>query len=288
MDWIKQLEYSLDYIEKNLENKIDVNELGKITYTSGTHYQRMFSYISGMTLSEYIRKRRVTLACMDLKQGEKVIDVAQKYGYTSPDSFTKTFKKLIGVLPSEVLKDGISLKSYPRIHFSMTIRGDVEMNYRIEKKESFKVIGEKINLSDEVEQNFIDIPKFWNELAMSGRLEKIVTKMSMDKPGVLGITSGFSSNFDMELEYYVAVESNEENHSNLISYEVPACTWAIFKGQGKMPKAIQELEVRIVTEWLPSSGYQYGNGPDIEKYINQNPENSEFEVWIPIVKKEEE
>ena len=288
MEWIKQLESSLDYIENNLTNKIDVNELGKMTYTSGYHFQRMFSYITGVTLSEYIRRRRMTMACLDLKQGEKVIDVAQRYGYTSPDSFTKAFKKLIGVLPSDVLEDGVSLKSYPRIHFSMTIKGDVEMNYRIEKKAAFNVVGEKINLTDEVAQNFTDIPKFWSELAMSGKLEKIVANMSMNTPGVLGITSGFSSELDLELEYYVAVESEQLTHQELDIYEVPACTWAIFEGQGQMPKAIQDLEVRIITEWLPSSGYEYGNGPDIEKYINQNPENSLFEVWIPIVKKGEE
>lgn len=160
------------------------------------------------------------------------------------------------------------------------------MKYKIEKKSAFRVLGAKKEMSEEVEQNFVEVPKFWNELAVSGKINNIISHMSNEFPGVLGISAGFSSIPDDELAYYVAVAS-EDDDSDLISYKVPECTWAIFSGNGTMPKAIQELEVRIVTEWLPSSGYEYGQGPDIERYLNQNPENSEFEVWIPIVKKEE-
>lgn len=286
MDWIKQLEESLEYIEENLKGNIDTKVLGEITRSSSYHYQRMFSYIAGVTLSEYIRRRRMTLAVVDLRNGEKVIDVALKYGYDSPDSFARAFKKLVGVTPSEASKDGVSLKTYPRIHFSIVVKGDVEMKYKIEKKAAFRVLGAKKEMSEEVEQNFVEVPKFWHELAVSGKINNIISHMSNEFPGVLGISVGFSSIPDDELAYYVAVAS-EDDDSDLISYEVPECTWAIFSGNGTMPKAIQELEVRIVTEWLPSSGYEYGKGPDIERYLNQNPENSEFEVWISIVKKEE-
>lgn len=165
----------------------------------------------------------MTMAAVDLQNSsEKVIDIALKYGYNSPTAFNRAFKNIHGITPSEAKTKGALIKAFPPISFKITIKGDVEMNYKIEKKDSFRIIGVAQPLYKEIEKNFEIVPQF---------------------------------------------------------------TWAIFYGEGPMPHSIQELEKRIVTEWLPTSGYEYANGPDIELYLSPDPQNAKFEVWIPVVKK---
>ncbi|MCB5952214.1 AraC family transcriptional regulator [Enterococcus sp. BWT-B8] len=286
MEWIDRLEQSLDYIEKNLTEKIDYSELAKIACCSEYHYQRVFSYIVGVPLTEYIRRRRLSLAGAELQQGDKVLTVAVKYGYESANSFTRAFKAIHGITPSQAKKEGVRLKNYPRIKFQISIKGDVEMEYRIETKEAFRIVGARTPLSKEIEENFKEVPQFWSKVSTDGTLSKIVPLMNQKLKGVMGVSSGFAANED-EPEYYIAVASDQPVPEGLAEYTVKRYTWAIFSGSGPMPHAIQELEKRIVTDWLPSSGYEYTNGPDIELYIESNPENAVFEVWMPVVKAKE-
>lgn len=283
MDWINRLEASIDYIEDHLTDTLDHEELGRIAYCSAYHYQRIFSYMVDVPLAEYIRRRKMTLAGMDLQQGAKVIDVALKYGYESPNSFGRAFKQQHGITPSQAQQEGVTLTAFPRIKFHIMIKGDVEMNYRIETKEAFKIIGASLSLSREIEENFKEVPAFWGKFSADGTLGQLIPLMNTEIKGVLGVSAGFGKPEDKPT-YYIGVASDAEVPVGLESYEVPACTWAIFPGTGTMPASIQELEKRIYTEWLPSSGYQYGNGADIEVYINADPTNAVFEVWMPVEK----
>lgn len=285
MEWIDKLEASIEYIEKNLTGKIDPKELGRIACCSSYHYQRIFSYMTNTSLAEYIRRRKMSLAGVDLQQGAKVIDVAMKYGYESPDSFTCAFKKIHGILPSEAQKEGSKLRSFPKIKFHITIKGDVEMEYRIENKEAFKIIGLKKRLSADLEENFQEVPELWEEFSSSGAIEKLLPLMDTEMKGILGVTTGFATDSQDDMEYYVAVASSQKTPSEFADYQIAAFKWAIFSGSGAMPNAIQELEQRIITEWLPSSGYEYADGPDIEVYLKPDPKDALFEVWIPVVKK---
>ena len=152
------------------------------------------------------------------------------------------------------------------------------MEYRIETKGAFRIVGVSVPLDKDIEKNFAVIPQKWQEISMNGTLQKLIDMM--DTPGVLGVST---CNDTEPWRYYIAVSTSQDN-DGLEEYIVPAATWAIFSGAGTN-QSIQELERRIVTEWLPTSGYEYGNAPDIEVYLNPDPQNSKYEVWITVIKK---
>lgn len=283
MEWIDRLNEAISYIEEHLTDEIDYEQLGRIACCSSYHFQRMFAYMAGVPLSEYIRRRKMSLAAVDLQGKEmKVIDVAGKYGYQSPTAFNRAFQSVHGVAPSAVKSEGVSVKSFPPVTFKITVKGVEEMNYRIETKENFRIVGVSVPLDKDIEKNFAVIPSKWQEISMNGTLQRLLGMMDTPIKGVLGI----STCSDTEpWRYYIAVSSSQEK-GDLEEYTVPAATWAVFPGSGTN-QSIQELERRIVTEWLPTSGYEYGNAPDVEVYLNPDPQNAQYEVWIPVVKKQE-
>lgn len=280
MEWIERLNEAIGYIEENLAGEIDYEQLGRIACCSSYHFQRMFSYMAGMPLSEYIRRRRMSLAAVDLQGGDaKISDVAGKYGYSSPTAFNRAFQSIHGIAPSAVRAEGVSIKSFPPITFRITVKGVGEMNYRIETKEAFRVTGVSVPLEKEIEKNFAVIPSKWQEISVNGTLQRLIEMMDREPMGVLGVST---CNGEEAWRYYIAVSSSKEGEG-LEEYIVPAATWAIFPGEGTN-ESIQELERRIVTEWLPTSGYEYADAPDIEVYISPDPQNAKYEVWIPVVK----
>ncbi|MFR8870804.1 AraC family transcriptional regulator [Paraclostridium sordellii] len=282
MEWLDKLNEALQYIEGNLDGEIKYEKAANIACCTTYHFQRMFSYIAGTPLSEYIRNRRLTKAALDLQNGEKVIDVAIRYGYESPTAFNRAFQKIHNVSPSVAQKEGTFLKAYPPISFKITMKGVEEMEYRIVKKEEMRIVGAKALLEKNVEENFNTVPMLWQEVAQSGKIMEIASLMGPDSKGVLGVSA--CMDYLDKWEYYIAVETDKEAPKGLEEYTIPACTWAVFPGEGQMPTAIQDIEKRAITQWLPTSGYEYADAPDIELYLNQDPMNSKFEVWIPIRK----
>ncbi len=281
MEWIDRLNKALDYIEKNLTEKLDYEKLGQIACCSSYHFQRMFTYMAGITLSEYVRRRKMSLAVTDLQDKEaKIIDIAGKYGYQSPTAFNRAFQSVHGIAPSAVRHEGVSVKSYPPIAFQITVRGAEVMEYRIETKEAFRILGISAPLEKNIEDNFMVVPNMWQEAVSNGTIQKLAEMMKAPPMGLLGVSA---CNDEEQWKYFIAVSASKEC-AGFESYEIPAATWAIFPGSGTN-QSIQELERRIVTEWLPASGYEYGNAPDIEVYLNPDPQNAEYEVWIPVVKK---
>lgn len=284
MDWIDRLNEAVRYIEDNLTGEIEYEKLGQIACCSAYHFQRMFNYIAGVPLSEYIRRRKMSLAAVDIQGGEaKIIDVAAKYGYASPTAFNRAFQSVHGVSPSAVRGEGVPIKSFPPITIKVTVKGVEEMNYRIETRKAFRIVGKSFPLSREIERNFAEVPQMWQVAVEDGTIEKIVSLMNGEPRGVLGVSVCTDGE---EWRYYIAVSSAAEIDDALEEYVVPGCTWAVFPGSGT-GKSIQELEGRIVTEWLPTSGYEFTNDPDIEVYYEPNPENTAYEVWIPVRKRQE-
>lgn len=282
MDWVERLNAAIRYIDENLTGEIEYEKLGQIACCSAYHFQRMFSYIAGMPLSEYIRKRRMSLAAVDLQGGNaKIIDVAAKYGYASPTAFNRAFQSVHGISPSSVRNDGVEVKSFPPVTFKVTVKGVEELNYRIENKGAFRIVGKSYPLSREIEQNFLQVPQMWQNAVLDGTIEKIISLMNNAPQGVLGVSACSDAE---DWRYYIAVSSTAAIDTSLEAYIIPAGLWAVFPGAGT-GKSIQELERRIVTEWLPTSGYEFTEGPDIEVYFNPNPENTAYEVWIPVQKK---
>lgn len=282
MDWIERLNEAINYIEENLTDKIDYSKLGQIACCSSYHFQRMFTYIAGMTLSEYIRKRKMSLAAVDLQGGkEKIIDVAAKYGYASPTAFNRAFHSVHGINPSSVKNEGVSIKSFPPITFKITVKGVEEMNYRIESKKAFRIVGVSAPLDKEMENNFAVVPQMWQTAVENGTLQELSKIMNSTPTGLLGVSV---CNDKEDWKYFIAVASENGGDILFEDYMVTASTWAIFPGTGTN-QSVQELERRIFTEWFPTSGYEYGDAPDIEVYINPDPQNTIFEVWVPVKKK---
>ena len=281
MEWIDRLNDAISYIEGHLTDSIDTDQLGRIACCSAYHFQRMFSYMAGIPLSEYIRRRKMSLAAVDLQEKNiKIIEVAGKYGYSSPTAFNRAFQSVHGIAPSAVWNEGASIKSFPAITFKITVKGAEEMNYRIESREAFRIVGVSVPLHKDIEENFTVIPSKWAEVSMNGTLQKLIGLMDTPPMGVLGISL---CNDEEAWKYYISVSSSKDA-DGLEEYTVPAATWAIFSGTGTN-QSIQELERRIVTEWLPTSGYEYGSAPDIEVYLNPDPQTAQYEVWIPVVKR---
>ena len=281
MEWIERLNQAIIYIEEHLKDDIDYDQLAKIACCSSYHFQRMFSYMAGIPLSEYIRRRKMSLAAVDLQSGDKkIIEIAGEYGYQSPTAFNRAFQNIHGIAPSAVKNEGVSIKSFPPISFRIMVKGVEEMNYRIEKKDSFRIIGISQPLDKEIENNFAVVPKMWQNAAVDGTIQRLAGLMDAAPMGLLGVSA---CNDAEQWKYFIAVSSTKQD-ADFEEYIVPAATWAIFTGSGTN-QSIQELEQRIVTEWLPTSGYEYANAPDIEVYLNPDPQNAQYEVWIPVIKK---
>lgn len=286
MQWLQRLNAVTDYIEEHLDSEIDINQLAQIACCSAFHFQRMFSYIADLPLSEYIRRRKMSKAAVDLLNGsEKIIDIALKYGYDSPTAFNRAFQSIHGIAPSLARKKGVALKAFPPISFNITIKGDIEMNYRIETKDAFKIVGVKQHYSGSVEECMAKVPLFWQKTIQSGIIPTFCSFMDREPYGLLGVSTCMDSS---DFDYFIAVATNQDTPPDMQEYVVPQGTWAIFESIGPMPHAIQTLQKQIVTQWLPTSGYEYANAPDIEVYFEGDQYAADYkcEVWLPIVIKE--
>ncbi len=281
MEWLSRMNDALTYMEDNLDGELSVDKAAQLACMSKYHFQRMFPFIAGVPLAEYVRRRRLTKAAFDLQNGDKVIDVALRYGYDSPTAFNRAFQSVHGMAPSAAQKPNATLKAYPRISFQITIKGVVEMEYRIAKKEAFRVVGVRDPLNPNEEESFQRVPVFWQETFQSGVIPQITGLMNAEPKGLLGVST---CNGDKEWNYYyIAVATDKEMPEGLFEYTVPEHTWAIFPGSGS-PGSIQDLQKRIFAEWLPTSGYEWANAPDVEVYLDNDPSNMKYEVWLPITK----
>ncbi len=276
MEWIDRLNRAVDYLEEHLKDP-DLQEAARIACCSPYHFQRMFTLLAGTPLSEYLRRRRMSRAAVDLQSGAKIVDVALSYGYRSPTAFNRAFQTVHGLPPSQAKRPGARLKSHPPLRFAITVQGVEEMEYRIEKRGPFRVVGVSAPLNKDMGENFRLVPELWGRAAADGTIPRLAALMDGEPKGMLGICDGVDSS-----RYYIAAASSAPAGDGLEEYTVPAFTWAVFPGGGEGASAVQELERRVVTEWLPTSGYEYAEGPDVEVYLG--PECTQFEVWIPVVK----
>ncbi|TYR81342.1 AraC family transcriptional regulator [Priestia megaterium] len=290
MDLLKNMNEALKYIEENLTNKINFKEVARRAFCSEYHFKRMFSFLAGISLSEYIRRRRLTLAAFELKDHNvKVIDVAMKYGYNSPDSFTRAFQHLHGITPSEARNNGHSLKAYPQMTFQLSIKGGSEMNYRIEEKAAFRIVGIKKRVPIIFNGVNPEIASMWKSL--DGETITKLKKLSNVEPlGLLSASINFSETRmeeKGELDHYIGVATTKECPDNLTQLEVPALTWAVFTAIGPFPDTLQNVWGRIHSEWFPSSNYEQIEGPEILWNENKDVTSPTFksEIWIPILKK---
>ena len=235
MDLLKNMNKALRYIEENLTSQIDFKEVARLAFCSEYHFTRMFSFLAGVTLSEYIRRRRLTLAAFELKDGNvKVISIAMKYGYNSSDSFTRAFQNLHGVTPSEARNNGQSLKAYPPMTFQLSIKGGIEMNYRIEEKEAFHIVGIKKRVPIIFNGVNREIASMWKSLDAE-MINKLKELSNVEPMGLLSASTNFSEDRMEEkgdLDHYIGVATTKECPDNLTQLSVPSSTWTVFEAIG--------------------------------------------------------
>lgn len=275
--WAEGIQSAVDYIEENLTEELDIEDIAAKAYVSPFHFQRIFSVLCGMTVGDYIRCRRLTLAAQELSSSDiKVIDAAVKYGYDSPDSFARAFTKFHGISPSAAKERGASLKAFAPLRIKLTLEGGNFMEYRIVEKASFTVMGKSRSFNSDT--SYQEIPKFWQEHMTSDGNRKICGQFGicLDSDG---------KNFD----YLIAdiYKPWEEVPEGCITRVIPEGTWAVFPCRGALPKALQDVNTQIWSEWLPNCrDYKLGGNYDIEMYTKpaEDPKDNYCEIWVPVVK----
>lgn len=286
MEGLQRMLDSIEYMESNLDNDLFIEDIATIACMSKFHFQRMFNMLTGYTVSEYIRNRRITVAAQELiNSRSKVIDVAMKYGYESPESFTKAFRRIHGISPSVARKSSQSLKAYPKLSFQIQLKGDVEMDYKIVEKEAFTVIGKSIRTTTIGGENNRKIATFWDESNRNGFTDKLAKNCG--SLGIIGICMDFDKQQE-NLTYLIGAEKNiEQTPSDWEMRQIPSAAWAVFPVYGAMPDAMPRVWERIFSEWFPGTGYEHAGGPELEVYPSKDDPSSEdyySEIWIPIKK----
>lgn len=287
MDWITGISKAIDYIEEHITEPTDYARAAKEACSSPFNFQRVFALLCGYTLGDYVRMRRLTLAGEELLSTDaKVIDVALKYGYDLPESFSRAFTRFHGVSPSAVRK-GAAIRSFSRICVKLILTGGSIMEYRIEKKQAAKIICRRREFTkpgDDYTNR--EIPEFWNECGRDGSIQKLCgyIKDSAQFKGLLGVC--FSTEMtDSGFPYGIGAEyDGESDPQDFEIVEIPAYTYAVFTVRGKMPDAFRETYRKICTEFFPQSGYEYGNGVEIEVYPSADVQNPDYtcEIWIAV------
>ena len=291
MEWSERMNAAISYIESNLDGDIEYKAAAKLACCSLFHFQRMFMVILGVTPAEYARKRRLTLAARDLiSTDEKVIDIAMKYGYEAPDSFTRAFRNVHGITPQAARAPGVKLSAFPRVSFNIVLKGGTDMDYKIIEKPAFEIIGRSRKFRTVNGENFIKIPQFWQEY-MATPEYKTLMDLTGGKPGAvtgggcLGICyGGENTNWD-PFSYGIGIEKPAKKSP--VKFEiipVPAAAWAVFDCR---LDNLQDTTKRIFSEWFPSTGYEHSPAPEIEVYLPEDPRTKVMlcQIWIPVVKK---
>ena len=285
MEWTEAISKAVAYIETHITEDITVEDIAREIYLSPFYFQKGFSLLCGFTISEYIRNRRLSLAGNELATSEqKVIDIALKYGYDSPDSFTKAFTRFHGVTPSMVQKNEQLLKSFAPLKIKISMEGGYIMDYKIVKKEEFTVVGKSKNFGYENAKE--EIPQFWQQFYTEGNGKYVC--------GMFGINIDEKMGRDT-FEYLIADMYNPvmDVPEGFVTKTIPAFTWAVFPCKGAMPEALQDVNKRIFAEWLPAlKDYEFAAGYCVEMYEDPSKyqkgtrdENYYSEIWIPVKKK---
>ncbi len=283
MEWLVCVNEAMRYIEEHLAEEISYDKAARIARCSAYHFQRMFSYIAGVPLSEYVRRRRLTQAALELQRGGvKVIDVALKYGYESPEAFSRAFKRLHGVHPASARGVGVTLKAYPKMTFRIMLQGDVEMKYRIVEREAFRVFGVSTEISADMEEAFRQVPQFARECDDNHMVDEMNDLLGRfhDNYTISALYDYTETNFKYMLCNYLPKGLSVPGKFTVL--DVPAATYAVFDVPGADAQAMWK---RVWGEWFPASGYEAVPGPQFEMYYGlASHENGFAEIWVPVRK----
>lgn len=273
--WIDGFQASINFIEKNLTQEMNIEDIAKQAALSCFYYQRIFGALCGMTVGEYIRARRMTMAAQELACSEnKVIDIAVKFGYDSPDSFAKAFQRFHGITPTQARESVAKLRSFAPLHIKLTLEGGNMLDYQIVEKAPFTVVGIKKRF--DAETSYSEIPKFWSE-------------WMKDTKGMKG-TFGICSDMDGKtFDYWIAdlYEPWKDIPQGCSIYQVAGGLWALFPCKGPLPESMQSVNTQIWSEWLPSlQGYALAGNYSLELYMPpaEDPADTLSYIAVPLKK----
>ena len=300
MDFLSRMTQAIDYIEAHIGDDFDLQALAGIVCCNAYQFGRIFSYVVGMPLTEYVRNRRLSLAALDLsRRGMKVIDVAMKYGYSSPESFARAFREMHGVSPREASAGGVTLRMCPRISFHITVKGDTGMLYRLVERDAIQGVGVvrnfgKVRINEQAEhwtEQRPDVWQFWEDFLDRGENRIIRDKYRLYRAPLWQMGVNYVDP-DGNLTVCIGAEDAGGDYPELTRFVVPASTWAVFSTKGTLNQAdhpLNALTTRIFSDWMPSSGYEQSMDYQIEVYGPGNTQQDDYEtaVWIPVRKKEE-
>ena len=272
--WVDGIQHSIDYMEENLTEPLDITEIAGIAGLSPFYYQRIFGALCGTTVGDYIRARRMTLAAQELAGTDaKVIDIALKYGYDSPDSFARAFQRFHGITPSAAKEPGAHLKSFAPMHIKISLEGGMMLDYRISEKAPFTIVGTRRRFNSDT--SYDEIPKFWNEWLAQGEKRPIM--------GTFGVCIDMDGK---DFDYWIAdvYFPWEEIPEGCEARVIPGGLWAQFRCT---LKTLQSVNTQIWSEWLPAlKGYRLAGNYSLEVYSMPagNPEEAETYIWIPLTR----
>lgn len=282
---LERLNEAMDHIERRLDDRIEVAELARIAMTSEYHLRRMFSALAGMPLSEYIRRRRLTVAGAEvLAGGRTLLEVAVRYGYGSGEAFARAFRAVHGIGPGEARRTGAALRSQPRMSFRLVVEGTSSMRYRIVEKEQFRVVGRKARVPLVHEGVNPAIATFIRSIDEEtvGRIRSL---SDQEPEGIVQVSDDLAESRaeGTELDYYHGVVSSAAVPGDMDALPVAAGTWAVFDSSGAFPQALQYLWRDVFTEWFPSNPYRSRPGPEILRTrLSPDGAQADAQLWIPV------
>ncbi|MGO4274645.1 effector binding domain-containing protein [Paenibacillus sp. TAF58] len=296
MDWLTRMNRALDYIEMNISGEIYLTEVASQACCSSYQFQRIFSFITDVSLAEYLRRRRLSLAAIDLLNSDaKVIDIAFKYGYDSPISFARAFQLIHGVNPAMARQEGVALKAYPRLSFLISIKGAEAMNYRIETKGAFQVFGiERVFQTSGGGEVPTTPGEFWQQCHANGEVGRLANNagelpvnMSKDLLKVHAVCSYRRTENDTFPYMLCSFKSESSKTDGYLEITIPSHTWAIFPSElfswDQFNDSIESLYRRFYSEWLPTAGFEKVDGMELEVSGGRDGLNY-VELWFAVRK----
>ncbi|MBK5500426.1 effector binding domain-containing protein [Peribacillus sp. TH14] len=286
MGWVESIQKAINYMEEHLLDDLTIESISRQANASAFHFQRTFTILTDISVGEYVRRRRLTLAAQEISRTNcKIIDLAYKYGYDTPEAFSKAFRRQHGVSPSEARKYIGKLTFYERLVIQVILKGEIPMKYNIIERDSFQVIGIKREFSLVNGENLIGIPKLWDKVNSDGTDDQLGKLNNGQIKGLLGVCVDKRILEQNEtMDYWIATEYDGQVPEGYSSLTIPASKWVIFEVHGPMPDAIQEVWKRIFSEWFPTSGYEHAGTFEMEVYTDDDASNPDYysEIWIPV------
>lgn len=295
MDWVKLLQMAIDYMEEHLLDKINYEDVARVVHISSYNFHRTFRLMAGMTANEYIRNRRLSLAGQELQMTEsKIIDAAYKYGYETPESFTKAFSRFHGVTPKSAKKEGTQLRLFPSLVIKIILEGGRTMDYRIEEIGKMRFVTRVRAFENKIlnEEKNHDIPDFWKEChekKLVDRIRKLRPEGKRDFYGLCNSTKENECTFDYGIGVCIDQETDMSDEETLLQegyriWEISGGSYVVLQCYGENGDCISEMWGRFFKEFLPQTGYEHTDDTDFEIYKEKREPGLFCELWIPIKK----